>query len=50
MPVNLTTADEIDRWLSLPTPEAMVLQRPLPDGALTVVARGLRQDGLGELA
>jgi putative SOS response-associated peptidase YedK len=45
MPVILTTADEIDTWMNAPTPEALTLQRPSPDDALTVVARGEKQDG-----
>jgi putative SOS response-associated peptidase YedK len=45
MPVILTTPDEIETWLGAPTPEAMQLQRPLPDVALVVVARGAKQDG-----
>jgi putative SOS response-associated peptidase YedK len=44
MPVILTTQDEIDIWLEAPTPIALQLQRPLPDDALIVVARGLKQD------
>ena len=44
MPVILTTAEEIDIWLSASTEEALTLQRPLPDGALAVVARGEKQD------
>jgi putative SOS response-associated peptidase YedK len=46
MPVILRTAEEIDTWLSAPTPEALALQRPLPDGALRIVARGAKQDGV----
>ena len=46
MPVILRTAEEIDSWLTLPAPEAMKMQLPLPDGALTIVARGERSDGL----
>jgi putative SOS response-associated peptidase YedK len=45
MPVILTEPDEIARWLSAPTPEALKLQRPLPDGALKIVARGEKEDG-----
>jgi putative SOS response-associated peptidase YedK len=44
MPVILTTQDEIDTWMEAPTPVALQLQRPLPDGALVVVARGSRQN------
>ena len=44
MPVILTTADEIEQWLTAPTPEALSLQRPLPDGSLMIVARGTRSD------
>jgi putative SOS response-associated peptidase YedK len=46
MPVILTAADEIDAWLNAPAPIALELQRPLPDDALVVVARGSNQDGL----
>jgi len=44
MPVILRTKDEIDLWMNAPTPEALKLQRPLPDGALTIVALGQKQD------
>jgi putative SOS response-associated peptidase YedK len=44
MPVILTTQDEIDLWLTAPAAEALKLQRPLPDGALGIVARGDKQD------
>jgi putative SOS response-associated peptidase YedK len=47
MPVLLSTAEEIDRWLTAPTEEALELQRPLPDGALEIVAVGRREDGPG---
>jgi putative SOS response-associated peptidase YedK len=44
MPVILQTDEEIDTWLKAPWHEACELQRPLPDGALTVVARGDKKD------
>lgn len=45
MPVILTTKAEVEAWLTAPTAVALKLQRPLPDGSLTVVARGSKQDG-----
>lgn len=45
MPVILTTQEECSRWLSeAPWPEVQDLQRPLPDGSLDVVARGVKED------
>jgi len=44
MPVILTKPEEIETWLTAPTPDAMKLQRPLPDGSLAVVARGVKKD------
>lgn len=44
MTVILTTSEECDAWMAAPAGEALVLQRPLPDGALRVVARGANQD------
>jgi putative SOS response-associated peptidase YedK len=44
MPALLTTDAEFDTWLRAPVEEALKLQRPLPDGALQIVARGDRQD------
>ena len=44
MPVILTKAAEIETWLAAAAPEAMQLQRPLPDGSLKNVARGEKQD------
>jgi putative SOS response-associated peptidase YedK len=40
MPAILTKTDEFETWLTQPWEEARVLQRPLPDGALQIVARG----------
>jgi putative SOS response-associated peptidase YedK len=44
MPVILTTRDEIDIWMTAPLGEALKLQRPLPDDALMIVARGEKKD------
>jgi putative SOS response-associated peptidase YedK len=46
MPVILTTEAEIEWWMTAPAPEALELQRPLPDDILSVVAQGERKDGL----
>ncbi len=48
MPVILTTAEEVDTWMTAPAEEALRLQRPLPDGALQIVARGVKKDGVEE--
>jgi putative SOS response-associated peptidase YedK len=45
MPVILRDAAEIDQWMTAPLPEALKLQRPLPDGSLKIVARGEKEDG-----
>ncbi len=45
MPVILRDADEMERWMSAPADDLTTLQRPLPDGSLTIVARGPREDG-----
>ena len=44
MPVILRTREEIDVWMTAPAADALQLQRPLPDGALIIVAKGIRQD------
>jgi putative SOS response-associated peptidase YedK len=44
MPVILTTPAEIEVWMTAPPDDALRLQRPLPDGALEIVARGEKKD------
>ena len=44
MPVILTTPDEVETWMMAPPDQALKLQRPLPDGALRIVARGVKED------
>ncbi len=49
MPVILTTPDEVDLWLGAePAADALALQRPLPDEALSIVAKGEKEDRAGE--
>jgi putative SOS response-associated peptidase YedK len=50
MPVILTTPAEVDLWLLADAPKARELQRPLPDGALRIVASGEKEDGPREAA
>ena len=45
MPVILTTPEDVETWLSAPMAVALTLQRPLPDGALKIVAGGGKLDG-----
>lgn len=47
MPVILTTEDEVMTWLTAPANDVPKLQRPLPDGALKIVARGERRGEAG---
>ena len=49
MPVILRTKQEIEDWLTLPMEDAMQMQKPLPDGVLEVVARGVNEDGSPEI-
>ena len=35
---------EIDTWMTAPPEEALKLQRPVPDDALMIVARGEKKD------
>jgi CubicO group peptidase (beta-lactamase class C family) len=45
MPVILHTPEEMDTWMMAPATEALKLQRPLPDGALRIVAQRMKEDG-----
>jgi putative SOS response-associated peptidase YedK len=46
MPVILTTPAEVETWMTAPAEEALKLQRPLPDGTLRIVARGVKEDSV----
>jgi putative SOS response-associated peptidase YedK len=45
MPVILTSPADFDRWLEAETSDALALQRPLPEDALRIFAKGEREDG-----
>ena len=44
MPVILTTPAEVDLWLGAQASDALALQRPPPDDALEIVAKGGKED------
>jgi putative SOS response-associated peptidase YedK len=50
MPVILRTPEEMDIWMTAPAAAALKLQRPLPDGALRIVAQGAKEDGAAPAA
>jgi putative SOS response-associated peptidase YedK len=47
MPVILTEPDEFEAWMTRPIGEALALQRPLPDGMLTIVRHGEEKEDPG---
>jgi putative SOS response-associated peptidase YedK len=44
MPVILTVPEDLQTWMTAPAEVAMKLQRPLPEGALKIIARGTKED------
>jgi putative SOS response-associated peptidase YedK len=43
MLVILITSEEVETWMTAPPEEAVKLQRPLPNGVLRIVARGVKE-------
>jgi putative SOS response-associated peptidase YedK len=50
MPAILTTPNEVETWMTAAADEALKLQRPLQDGSLRIVARGVKEDPAGPAA
>jgi hypothetical protein len=44
MPMILTTPDEVETWMAAAPNEALKPQRPLPNGTLEILTRGLKED------
>jgi putative SOS response-associated peptidase YedK len=42
--VILRTPDVVETWMTASPDQALKLQRPLPDGMLRIVARGVKED------
>ena len=49
MPVILTEPAEWETWLTAPWAEAKAMQRPLPDGSLRIVLRGVEPEDTGPM-
>jgi len=45
MPVILRTPEEVDRWMTASPDDVPKLQQKLPDNSLTIVAKGVKEDG-----
>jgi putative SOS response-associated peptidase YedK len=44
MPVILTDLEDVETWMTAPLEQAKALKRPLLDGTLVQVARGVKTD------